>query len=191
MENKINSSILFIQCILFPPSIIGMLAVSPLLTNLIISYGWRIALRIIAGGLLVSGLASVAFLKNPPLGDNSTDTKCPPEKTARGSGDEKSPETTTWLKLNSLSEECINNGNTKDMHSNSLRLEEEEREGEEEEEEKLDDLRPGVKSGLEMVKHLDPWAYFIATILALLGWTFFIINFVSSFCFLCFLKIKD
>ncbi len=159
-----------------------MLAVSPFLTHLIISYGWRIALRIISGVVLVSGLASGAFLKNPPLGDNSTDTKCPPETTARGSEDENSPETTAWLKLNSLNAERINDDNVNDREDNK-------HVSMEGEEETPNDLRPGVKGGLEMVKHLDPWAYFIATVLALLGWTFFVINFVSSFAVLCFLNL--
>ena len=150
-----------------------MLVFSPLLTNLIVFYGWRTALRILACGVLVTGIAGGVLHTNPPVQEDDTiKTKTPIEITANSSGNGQ-------VQMNEMCKVFD------ELNATSRELEDE-RPNEKSiciEDNNPNDDSQVVKHGvgiLHMVTHIDPWIFTVASILALLGWTFFTVNLVST-----------
>ena len=156
----------------------GLLAFSPLLTVCISRYGWRNALRIISGVILVFGVAFGSVLIDPPTDENIEICK----KVKAHLGEDK-PEVVPLTE-----DACVDIGNNLQVMID--RTPENQSLCEELKEEHHEDLTRQKQQKkccfssdhyevLDMMKSFEPWVWSIGLTLSLMGWTFFIINFVS------------
>ena len=154
----------------------GLLAFSPLLTVCISRYGWRNALRIISGVILVFGVAFGLVLVDPPTYEKETCIK----NDEAHLGDDI-PEVVP------LTEDGVDIGNnlqvTIDRTPENQSLCEELKEHHEDLTRQKQQKKCCFSSDhyelLDMMKSFEPWVWSIGLTLSLMGWTFFIINFVS------------
>ncbi|XP_033637200.1 monocarboxylate transporter 13-like isoform X1 [Asterias rubens] len=157
-------------------STLGLLAFSPLLTVCISRYGWRNALRIISGVILVFGVAFGLVLVDPPTNEKETCIK----NDEAHLGDDI-PEVVP------LTEDGVDIGNnlqvTIDRTPENQSLCEELKEHHEDLTRQKQQKKCCFSSDhyelLDMMKSFEPWVWSIGLILSLMGWTFFTINFAS------------
>ncbi|XP_022101709.1 monocarboxylate transporter 13-like [Acanthaster planci] len=143
----------------------GMLVFSPVVTICITHYGWRDALRILSGGILAAGLASSAFLTNPPTEDYAA---------AADESLEKKQEMETMVPAKKDPEGCTKGKNSGECGSKDNETNEKEENIEEAEGNTVSN--PGF---FVLIKSIEVWLWFIGSVLAYTGWTFFNINFAS------------
>ena len=133
-----------------------MLAFSPVVTTCIAHYGWRDALRILSAGILGVGLVSSLFLTNSPAEDyTAAPGECPGETVVpmeKQSGDctEGTDSGEHGIKVDEVDSKDVAGGTNTDR----LRI-------------------------LVFLKSVEVCLWFIGNVLAVTGWTFFNINFVS------------
>ncbi|XP_038056490.1 monocarboxylate transporter 14-like isoform X1 [Patiria miniata] len=151
----------------------GMLAFSPLLTALITHYGWRNALRILSGGILVIGIADGLLLADPPSTDDYA----------------RAPDESPGVEKHEL--ESMVQG--KQVHDDGCI------EGTDDEARETDDkttnneeahisnqgsLEVGAERHfrgrlISALTNPEAWAWYLASVFSYSGWTFFNINYAS------------
>ena len=137
-----------------------MLAFSPLLTAFITRYGWRNALRIISGGILVVGIANCSLLSDPP---SKEDYEAVPRKTSNENHD-----------LEAMNQAApVSNDKCAEENSDVTRAPKHGR--------KEKAQAPTNRCGrlYSFVKDVEAWAWCISVTLSYIGWSFFNLNFVS------------
>ncbi|XP_038057253.1 monocarboxylate transporter 13-like [Patiria miniata] len=143
----------------------GMLVFSPVLTTCISHYGWRGALRILGGGILVLGVANGMFLTDPPTEDYTAapDDEPPDEKhELENMGKMKQvPEGGTkgsdYEKRSSKGHGADLNEGNNDLQVNNI----------------------DSCGFLHLIKSLEVWLWSIGVLFGYIGWNFFNINFAS------------
>ncbi|XP_071800098.1 monocarboxylate transporter 13-like [Asterias amurensis] len=158
-------------------STLGLLAFSPLLTVCISRYGWRNALRIISGVILVFGVAFGLVLVDPPTYEKETCIK----NDEAHLGEDK-PEVVPLTE-----DACVDIGNnlqvmidrTPENQSLCEELKEHHEDLTRQKQQKKCCFSSDNYEVLDMMKSFEPWVWSIGLTLSLMGWTFFTINFAS------------
>ncbi|XP_038056502.1 monocarboxylate transporter 14-like [Patiria miniata] len=151
----------------------GMLAFSPLLTALITHYGWRNALRILSGGILVIGIADGLLLADPP---STEDYAWAPDESP---GDEK-------LELESMvpgkqvhDDGCIEETDDDARETDDKITNNEEANNSNQASLEVGDERHFLGRLISALTNPEAWAWYCAVMFSYVGWTFFNINYAS------------
>ncbi|XP_038056399.1 monocarboxylate transporter 7-like isoform X1 [Patiria miniata] len=155
----------------------GMLAYSFLLSTCITQFGWRRALRYISVGTLALGIMASFFLTDPPTEDEGNNE----------GGDEGKPGVDERKQITLETVETLDPDHPTERTLVGEDLGDEE-ERCETHEDRIHTPSCEVKGSsscfvdwevYHMITHIDPWAWTIGACLAMVGWTFFTINFAS------------
>ncbi|XP_038075529.1 monocarboxylate transporter 13-like [Patiria miniata] len=150
----------------------GMLAFSPLLTALITHYGWRNALRILSGGILVIGIADGLLLADPPSTEDYA--KAPDESP----GDEKHELESMVPGKQVHDDGCIEtDDDAREIDDRTTNDEEANISNQGSPE--LGEERHFRGRLISALTNPEAWAWYLATVFSFLGWTFFNINYAS------------
>ena len=160
----------------------GMLTFTPLISACIDQFGWRKTLRYISVGTLGLGVIVSLFLTDPPTeseecstgGDAQTDGVDESEQITWEAVKEPDPESPS--DKTSMGEAVEDRQKTLEHHDNSNQTRSCQDQG----------SRCARCSCLgegeiyQMIIHIDPWLWSIGACTAMMGWTFFLIHFVST-----------
>ena len=161
----------------------GMCTVAPLMSSLILEYGWRSTLKIISGGSLVVGIISGIFIAPPPPVQKQQSTK----STLSNAVTTKTTTTTLTSDDNHQIKTELKQGKQVvdkacDVFCEEIYLEPDDANLNlrfKKKEENIKHSEHSKKGFKHAIRQVDVWLYFLSVVFAMIGWTFVIINFVS------------
>ncbi|XP_038056500.1 monocarboxylate transporter 13-like [Patiria miniata] len=154
-------------------STFGMLAFSPLLTAFITHYGWRNALRILSGGILVIGIVDGLLLADPP---STEDYARAPDESP---GDEKHELESMVPGKQVHDDGCIEGTDDDARETDDKTTDNEEANISNQGSLKVGDERHFRGRLISALTNPEAWAWHFAAVFSFLGWTFFNTNYAN------------